>query len=112
MEFAIESANLLVLGYTHQIKEIEKREKDKRMIVHLSETPTTDSGAVSCFMFYGKITKNPAGLYESQYVDKQDKTQWALGTLFAPVNARKSFPRFEALDFKAIFTVRVLPDAS
>lgn len=87
------------------VSEISQDIESDFLIIKLSQALQEDHHYELELHFYGDIEEEKVGFYRSSYLSENDETLWLAVTYFKPDNARRAFPCFDDLRFKANFTI-------
>lgn len=87
------------------ISKISEDTDNDLLILTLSENLQADHHYEVELHFEGKLQEEKVGFYKSSYLGKEKQEKWIAVTYFRPDNARRAFPCFDELTFKAKFTI-------
>uniref|UniRef100_A0A914E5I1 Aminopeptidase n=1 Tax=Acrobeloides nanus TaxID=290746 RepID=A0A914E5I1_9BILA len=89
------------------VKMIQNETLEKAMF-ELSDTLKKDQEYYFQFVYKGTIDTNLAGLYLTQYADKNGAQRYAAVTQMQPNYARRMVPCFDEPEFKAVWRLKII----
>ncbi|XP_022904718.1 aminopeptidase N-like isoform X2 [Onthophagus taurus] len=87
-------------------KQIEDK-SDQAYTIYLDEHLNENEEYKLFIKFEGFLNDYMVGFYKSSYIDDKNNTRWLASTQFSPTDARRAFPCFDELDFKAKFQINI-----
>lgn len=97
--------NLNGTGENLTISGISRDLKNDFLILRLTQRLQADHHYEVGLHFQGDLGEEKVGYYRSSYSNEGGNAKWLGVTYFKPSNARRAFPCFDELTFKAKFTI-------